>query len=88
MSVHSRLKVIYITGRRKTFYMQKISESGCARKETVDTGILVTSTNQDSNFLGGSFSNTYYVRALIQFRREGQPQTIFPQEQTYPFSYQ
>ena len=27
-------------------------------------------TNQDSNFLGGSFSNIDYVRALIQFRRK------------------
>ena len=32
-------------------------------------------TNQGSNFLGGSFSNRDNVRALIQFRRESQPQS-------------
>ena len=31
-------------------------------------------TNQGSNFLGGSFSNTDNVRAPIQFKRESQPQ--------------
>ena len=30
--------------------------------------------NQGSNFLGGSFSNRDNVRALIQFRKEKQPQ--------------
>ena len=44
--------------------------------------------NQGSNFLGGSFSNRDNVRALIQFRRESQPQNDFPQEQNHPFSHQ
>ena len=33
-------------------------------------------TNQDSNFLGGSFSNRDNVRAPIQLRREIQPQHL------------
>ena len=32
--------------------------------------------NQGSNFLGGSFSNSDNVRALIQFRRESHPQYL------------
>ena len=30
-------------GQRKAFYRQRIPESSCARKETVDIDILVTS---------------------------------------------
>ena len=45
MSVNSRLKVTKIIGQRKTFYRQRILESSCARKETVDMYILVTSRN-------------------------------------------
>ena len=44
MSVNSRLKAIYIIGQRKEFYKQTIPRSSCARKETVDVDILVTST--------------------------------------------
>ena len=33
-------------------------------------------TNQDSNFLGGSFSNRDNVRVPIQFIRESQPQHL------------
>ena len=43
MSVHSRLKTTKIIGQRKAFYRQRIPESSCARKETVDIDILVTS---------------------------------------------
>ena len=32
--------------------------------------------NQDSKFLGGSFSNSNNVRAPIQFRRKRQPQNL------------
>ena len=42
MSVNSRLN-----GRRKAFYKQRIPQSSCARKETVDIGVLVTSRNDD-----------------------------------------
>ena len=45
MSVNSRLKATKIIGQRKGFYRQKISESSCARKETVDRDILITSKN-------------------------------------------
>ena len=43
MSVNSGLKGTNIIGQRKAFYRQRISEFSCARKETVDIDILVTS---------------------------------------------
>ena len=43
MSVNSRLKATKIIGQRKAFYRHRIPESSCARKETVDIIILVTS---------------------------------------------
>ena len=45
MSVNSRLKATKIIGQKKVFYRQRIPESSCARKETVDIDILVTSRN-------------------------------------------
>ena len=45
MSVNSRLKATKIIGQRKAFYRQRIPESSCARKKTVDIDILVTSRN-------------------------------------------
>ena len=47
MSVNSKLKGTKIIGERKTFYRQRIPESTCARKQTVDIDILVTSRNGD-----------------------------------------
>ena len=47
MSVNSRLKATKIVGQRKPFFRQIIPESSCARKETVDIDILVTSRNCD-----------------------------------------
>ena len=41
MSTDSRLKATKIIGQKKAFYRQKIPESSCARKETVDIDILV-----------------------------------------------
>ena len=49
MSVNSRLKATKIIGQRKAFYRQSIPESSCARKETLDIDILVTSRNEDRN---------------------------------------
>ena len=43
MSANSRLKANKIIGQRKAFYRQRIPEPSCARKETVDIDILVTS---------------------------------------------
>ena len=37
--------------QRKAFYRQIIPEPGCARKETVDIGILVTSRNGDRKII-------------------------------------
>ena len=42
MSVNSRLKANKITGQRKASYWQRIPESSCPMKETVDIDILVT----------------------------------------------
>ena len=49
MSVNFRLKATKITCQRKAFCRQRIPESGFARKETVEIGILVTSGNGDRN---------------------------------------
>ena len=51
MSVNSRLKATKTIGQRKAFYRQKIPESSCARKETVDIDILVTSRNGHRNIM-------------------------------------
>ena len=51
MSVNSRLKATKIIGQRKAFYRQRIPVSSCARKETVDIGVLVTSRNSDRKIM-------------------------------------
>ena len=51
MSVSSRLKATKIIGQRKAFYRQRIPESSCARKETVDVEVLVTSRNGDRKIM-------------------------------------
>ena len=51
MSVNSRPKAILIIGQRKAFFRQRIPEFSCARKETFDIDILVTSTDGDRIFM-------------------------------------
>ena len=51
MSVNSRVKAKKITGQRKTFSRQRVPEYNCVRKETVDTGILVTSRDGDRKIM-------------------------------------
>ena len=51
MSVNSRLKASRIIGQKKAFYRQRIPEPSCARKETVDIDILVTSRNGDRKII-------------------------------------
>ena len=51
MSVNSRLKATKIIGQRKAFNRQRIPEFSCARKETVDIDILVTSRNGDRKIM-------------------------------------
>ena len=51
MSVNSRLKATKIIGQRKALYRQRIPESSCARKETVDIDILITSRNGDRKIM-------------------------------------
>ena len=45
MSANSRPKATKIIDQRKAFYRQRIPESTCVRKRTVDIDILVTSRN-------------------------------------------
>ena len=51
MSVNSGLKATKIIGQRKAFYRQRIPESSCVRKETVDIDILVPSQNVDRKII-------------------------------------
>ena len=51
MSVNSRLKATKIIGQRKAFYRQRIPESSCARKETVDIEVLVKSRDGDRKII-------------------------------------
>ena len=51
MSLNSRLQPTKIIGQRKTFYRQRIAESSCASKETVDIDILVPSRNVDRKII-------------------------------------
>ena len=51
MSVNSRLKATKIIVQRKVFYRQRIPVSSCARKETVDISVLVTSRNSDRKIM-------------------------------------
>ena len=51
ISVNSRLKATKIISQRKAFHRQRIPESICARKETVDIDILVTSRNGDRKIM-------------------------------------
>ena len=51
VSVDSRPKATKIKSQRKAFNGQRIPESSCARKETVDIDILVTSRNGDRKIM-------------------------------------
>ena len=44
-------KSIQLRGQGKAFYRQSMSEPSCARKETVDITILVTSRNGDRKIM-------------------------------------
>ena len=87
MSVNSGLKATKIIGQRKAFYRQGIPEFSCARKETVDIGILVTSRNGDKKIM--QFlrimirppSKTRKWNHLSQFRRTSTK--VIPVEKTY-----
>ena len=51
VSANSRPKATKIISQRKAFNGQRIPESSCARKETVDIDILVTSRNGDRKIM-------------------------------------
>ena len=46
-----QLKATKIIGQRKAFYRQRIPEPSCARKESVDIDILVTSRNGERKIM-------------------------------------
>ena len=74
MSVNSRFKAIQIIGQRKAFYRQRIPEPSCARKETLDIDILVTSRNGDRKTMNIYQSmNTYYSNTT----------TVIPTDKTF-----
>ena len=45
ISVNSRLNAIQIMEHRKNYYRERIPESSCARNETAEIDILLTSRN-------------------------------------------
>ena len=51
MSVNSRVKVTKIIRQRRALLRQRIPKSSCAKKETVDIDILVTSRNGDRKIM-------------------------------------
>ena len=51
LSVSSTLKATKIIGQRKTSHRQRIPQSSCARKETVEIDIVVTSRNGDRKIM-------------------------------------
>ena len=51
MSVNSKLKATKIIVQRKAFYRQIIPDFSCARKETVNIDIVVTSRNGDRKIM-------------------------------------
>ena len=87
MSVNSRLKATKVTGQRKAFYRQRIIEPGCARKETVDIDILVTSRNGDRKMLQSiriTSRPTSRKRKWNQLSQFGRTSTkVIPIEKTY-----
>ena len=57
MSVYSKFEATNIIGQRKAFYSQRIPESSCVRKETVDIDIFVTSRNVDRKIVQSNQNN-------------------------------
>ena len=51
MSFNYRLKATEIVGQRKAFCRQRITESSCVRKETVNIDIRVKPRDDDRNYL-------------------------------------
>ena len=54
MSVNSRLQATKIIVQRKIFYTQRIAESSCVSKATVDIDILVPSRIVDKKLYNSS----------------------------------
>ena len=50
-TVNSRHKTTKIIGQKKAFCRQRTAESSCARKETVDIEVLVTSRDDDGKIM-------------------------------------
>ena len=67
MSINYRLKAIEIVGQRKAFCRQRITESSCVRKETVNIDIRVKPRDDDRNYL---LSIIYYLIFIICYNHE------------------
>ena len=57
MPVYSKFEATNIIGQRKAFYSQRIPESSCLRKETVDIDIFITSRNVDRKIVQSNQNN-------------------------------
>ena len=51
VSINSRLKAVYIKGWRKAFCRLRFQESRSARKEAVNTDILIACRNDDRKIM-------------------------------------
>ena len=86
VSITSRLQAIQIIGQRKAFCRQRIPESSCARKETVDIDIFITSKNDDRKIMqpvtitGGPATRMRKWNKFSNFR--GTPTKGIPKEKT------
>ena len=72
MPVNSRIKAMKIMGQKKAFYRQRIPESSCGWKETVDIDILVTSSNGDKK------NHAIYQNSKWTFLKNKEVETVQP----------
>ena len=75
--------VDWVIGQRKGFYRQKIPESSCVRKETVDTDVLVTFRNGDRKIIQSIINNELTSLKKKQVEPVEPPQMNICQSNTY-----
>ena len=81
MSVNSELKAAKIIGQRKAFYRQRIPGPSCARRETIDIDILVTSRNGDRKIMR---SIRITSRLTTRKRKWNQLSNIYRKDLSWP----
>ena len=83
LQLNSRLKANKIIGRGKVFSRQRIPQYSCARKETVDIDILVTSKNGDREIIKTICRDHSRIKKWNQLRQFRQTTTkVTPIEKT------